>query len=521
MMDNYFDVTVGTMKELFESIDTDRNGLISYKELRSYLKVTGFNFGKGDDGDALGLHDSEGITLTQFANQIQTLKLMSLFTNKRINTPEVTDILAYLNYCDYSVEQRSINKDVNFSKESREMFFLTDRLKKFSKTFVFLSKLEGITMERMAVKFRLHPLSVADVLDESPTFRPRVEKYTGHMFIIAPFIRFQSSFNDGDDYLGNSKRSTCPPLMSCIMYGCQGYNAWWKRLFCCCFRSSCARRGCCAFTCCTNRPGPACCSCNWFWKCCKCCRNRSMERMDQLQWGDLDMGRHVTVTSDKVCIYLVDHKFKEDIEESTSIEDKDDRDINQEVIDTSAGDQTLIIATSSIEEKVFWDPIMKNIQRKHTKVRRGDAHILLYHVFEILVNSLNPIVETYQLRLKHYRVSLVHTSASGIEIINKTLELRSDLHKFQKLVKPLEHVLQGIIEDEQIGRAVKSYLRGVRETLKEIIDETSALIGGCKGIKDEYSSMESNKMNRLMYVLTIFTTVFIPGQFITGLYGMK
>ena len=43
----------------------------------------------------------------------------------------------------------------------------------------------------------------------------------------------------------------------------------------------------------------------------------------------------------------------------------------------------------------------------------------------------------------------------------------------------------------------------------------------CKDIMDLYLSIVSNKMNEVMKVLTVISTIFIPPTFVAGVYGMN
>lgn len=54
-----------------------------------------------------------------------------------------------------------------------------------------------------------------------------------------------------------------------------------------------------------------------------------------------------------------------------------------------------------------------------------------------------------------------------------------------------------------------------------IIDTIETYRESLSGMLDIYLSSVSNRMNEIMKVLTIISTIFIPLTFITGLYGMN
>jgi len=54
-----------------------------------------------------------------------------------------------------------------------------------------------------------------------------------------------------------------------------------------------------------------------------------------------------------------------------------------------------------------------------------------------------------------------------------------------------------------------------------VIDTVETFRDLLSGMMDIYLSSVSNRMNEIMKVLTIITTIFIPLSFIVGVYGMN
>ena len=43
----------------------------------------------------------------------------------------------------------------------------------------------------------------------------------------------------------------------------------------------------------------------------------------------------------------------------------------------------------------------------------------------------------------------------------------------------------------------------------------------CDALVGEFENWRDNRMNDVMYALTVVTTIFLPGQFLAGVYGMN
>ena len=65
------------------------------------------------------------------------------------------------------------------------------------------------------------------------------------------------------------------------------------------------------------------------------------------------------------------------------------------------------------------------------------------------------------------------------------------------------------------------YLRDLYDHTIQIMDTVETFRDMVSGLLDIYLSSISNRMNEVMKVLTIISTVFIPLSFIVGLYGMN
>ena len=72
-----------------------------------------------------------------------------------------------------------------------------------------------------------------------------------------------------------------------------------------------------------------------------------------------------------------------------------------------------------------------------------------------------------------------------------------------------------------IGQETIRYLRDVYEHIIQINDSIEMQRDIVASIMDLYLSGVSNKMNQVMQVLTIISTIFIPMTFIAGIYGMN
>ena len=69
--------------------------------------------------------------------------------------------------------------------------------------------------------------------------------------------------------------------------------------------------------------------------------------------------------------------------------------------------------------------------------------------------------------------------------------------------------------------SIEIYLRDLSDHVSRIIDSLDTYRDLLSGIMDISLSTNANKMNEVMKVLTIMSSIFIPVTFIAGVYGMN
>jgi magnesium transporter len=77
------------------------------------------------------------------------------------------------------------------------------------------------------------------------------------------------------------------------------------------------------------------------------------------------------------------------------------------------------------------------------------------------------------------------------------------------------------LESPLISDDLDIYLRDIYDHIFRISESLQNYRDIITGMLDMYLSSVSNKMNEIMKVLTIISTIFIPLSFLAGFYGMN
>jgi magnesium transporter len=93
----------------------------------------------------------------------------------------------------------------------------------------------------------------------------------------------------------------------------------------------------------------------------------------------------------------------------------------------------------------------------------------------------------------------------------------------RKSVWPLREVVNGLerLETPLIKSSTDVYLRDLYDHTIQVIDTVESFREMLTSMVETYLSSVSNRMNEVMKVLTIISTIFIPITFLAGVYGMN
>ena len=168
-----------------------------------------------------------------------------------------------------------------------------------------------------------------------------------------------------------------------------------------------------------------------------------------------------------------------------------------------------------------FDPIRSRLQLDHDLFRNHGADYLVYRLLDAIVDSYFPVLEYYGEKIdtlesglldNHHQISL--TSIHSIK--QDLLQLRRAFWPMRDMLYSLLHNKQELIDD-----STRVYFRDVYDHTVQLVDLLEIYRELGSDFASLYLSSMSNRMNEIMKVLTMFSTLFIPLTFIAGIYGMN
>jgi magnesium transporter len=192
---------------------------------------------------------------------------------------------------------------------------------------------------------------------------------------------------------------------------------------------------------------------------------------------------------------------------------------NIEQISIILGDNYVI--TFCERDTDLFEPVRKRLKQGASRMRKLGSDYLTYCLLDIIVDDYFDVLEDFSEEIEAVE------DETAVNATDKTLrnihKLKRQVLFLHKAIWPLRDVLAALErgESELVNDSTEIYLRDLYDHVVQIMDTTETLRDILAGIMDVYLSSTSNRMNEIMKVLTIISTVFIPLSFIVGLYGMN
>ncbi len=168
-----------------------------------------------------------------------------------------------------------------------------------------------------------------------------------------------------------------------------------------------------------------------------------------------------------------------------------------------------------------FNPVKNRLEKSIGFIRQLGADYLCYALIDAIVDNYFPVLEIYGDRLEELEEEAI--SNPNQKTLSKIYQIRRELLALRRLMWPQREIFNSLIRDgsDYIHPNVINYLRDCYDHTVQIIDviETYRELGA--GLTDVYLSATGNRMNEIMKVLTIISTIFIPLTFIAGIYGMN
>ncbi len=197
----------------------------------------------------------------------------------------------------------------------------------------------------------------------------------------------------------------------------------------------------------------------------------------------------------------------------------DDSCIDYEQISFVLGPNFLL----SFQEKEgdLFDGFRERIRLDQGKVRKKHSDYLLYRLIDIIVDNYYNVLDRIGDLIEETEDSAYENPS--YKTFQEIQSLKKELIFLRKALYPLREALSKIIkgESEFIREDTLPYFSDVYDHVAHLIDSLDTYKDLNSSLLDIHINAMNTRMNEVMKVLTVISTIFMPLTFIVGVYGMN
>jgi magnesium transporter len=153
---------------------------------------------------------------------------------------------------------------------------------------------------------------------------------------------------------------------------------------------------------------------------------------------------------------------------------------------------------------------------------RGPA-MLLYELLDSQIDSYIPLIDAFEAQLEKLGDDIFHSNTEERDLLDRLLTAKSTALRLQRILTPQRELLGRLSAGDYkvVPAHVRMYYRDVYDHLARLANLSESMRDLASSTIETHLALVNNRMNEVMKVLTMVSTIFIPLSFIAGVYGMN
>jgi magnesium transporter len=173
---------------------------------------------------------------------------------------------------------------------------------------------------------------------------------------------------------------------------------------------------------------------------------------------------------------------------------------------------------SSIEE--LWQ---NEALHKDEGLAQGPA-MLLYELLSLQVDRFTRLLDQFEVELERLGDAIFHRNHFSDEhILDDILTAKSSALRLSRILAPQRDLMARLASNEYsvVPGSTRVYFADIHDHLVRTVGLVDSMKELAQSTVDIYMALANNRMNEIIKVLTIISTIFIPLSFVAGVYGMN
>ena len=155
------------------------------------------------------------------------------------------------------------------------------------------------------------------------------------------------------------------------------------------------------------------------------------------------------------------------------------------------------------------------------QIRTKGADYLTYALIDCLMDNYFIVLDNIEEQIESIEKNILESKGNNNK--GQIHQLKQEMLIVRKAISPLREANSRFSKSEHhlIESDTKKYVRDLYDHNVHLMDTVDTYRDMLTSLQELYLSEISFKMNQVMQVLTLITTIFVPLSFLAGLYGMN
>ena len=169
----------------------------------------------------------------------------------------------------------------------------------------------------------------------------------------------------------------------------------------------------------------------------------------------------------------------------------------------------------------WFEPVRSMLINASGKIRQRGLDFILYSLIDVIIDQYYEVIEHIGDQLEDLEDQIFDNPNQ--DLIQKNRYIKKDIISNRKALVPALEAMGMIKRDEPelIDKEVMRYYDDIHDHIIQMLDYADTYRELSAELKENYLSNITLRMNQVMKLLTIITSIFIPLTFIAGVYGMN
>lgn len=163
---------------------------------------------------------------------------------------------------------------------------------------------------------------------------------------------------------------------------------------------------------------------------------------------------------------------------------------------------------------------VRGVCEKHTHVLREGPVALMHRIVDQMVDNYRPMMEGFEEEIDNLEEEAYLGNSN---MVRRVLRLKRDLASLRRILIPQRDALGRLArrEFEAINDEMSYRFRDVYDHVVRLTEEAMLFQDRVTGILEINLATVSNRLNQVMKVLTVLSTIFMPLTLLSGMWGMN